>query len=107
MHYWIGQSGRRYAYVVHTIDHIPDNRLGNYIFAKMVGNAWVPVYIGEGERRERRQDAIDEGCVLAKNATHFHEHLNNIRSARKTEERDLIAGNPACKWPSGCNGVEF
>ena len=41
---------------------------------------------------------------MEKGATHYHEHMNYDKDARRGEESDIIAGNPECNWPVGCNG---
>ena len=102
---WRGSTGKLYEYTVHQLRYRPDAGLdGNYIFAKMVGEVWHAVYIGQGDLRERHEAALQEGCVTSKSATHYHGHLNNDAADRRSEESDLIAGNPECEAPEGCNG---
>ena len=102
---WKGASGASYVYSVHKLPWRPAaNQKGNYIFAKAVNNYWHPVYIGQGDLQERYDAALKEGCVRDKAATHYHVHTQNDKAARENEESDLIAGNPKCKWPEGCNG---
>ena len=101
---WAGASGAGYEYAVHELPSRPPNYIGNYIFAKVVNDVWHAVYIGQGNLQDRHDAAIKEGCVTQKGATHYHEHLNYDEIARKGEESDLIAGNPECEWPQGCNG---
>lgn len=105
-HHWIGKSGKPYWYAIHELPWLPDpNQYGNYIFAKFVNGRWQPVYIGEGDLRDRYNAALREGCVTKKNATHYHEHLQSSKSAGVEEEADLIAGNPDCMEPTGCNKI--
>lgn len=104
---WTGQSGTSYNYDVHALPWRPAaGQDGNYIFAKIVNNVWQPVYIGQGNLQERYDAALGEGCVRSKGATHYHEHLNGLKTNRVNEEADLIAGHPNCKWPTGCNGKD-
>ena len=102
---WTGASGTNYTYHMHQLPWPPSaGQKGNYIFAKQAHGIWNAVYIGEGELIDRYNAALREGCVKDNNATHYHELLNSNEVARKNQERDLIAGNPECKWPTGCNG---
>lgn len=104
-HKWRGASGKEYLYYVHELSWKPKkDQKGNYVFAKMVGMYWEPVYIGQGDLQDRYAAALDEGCVTTKAPTHYHLHMNSNEIALKDEERDLIDGNPACRWPNGCNG---
>ena len=103
---WIGQSGDDYLYVVYCLPEHPETtEEGNYIFANQgdIGE-WFAVYVGQGRLKDRYDAALAEGCVTYKEATHFHAHLNDDEYARKQEEKDIIAGNPECKHPYGCNG---
>ena len=102
---WYGSSGTSYTYTVHDKSWRPAaNQEGNYIFAKKIQGIWHAVYIGQGDLQKRYDAALREGCVTDKGATHYHEHLNNSQTSRKSEETDIIDGNPECKWPKGCNG---
>ena len=102
---WTGASGANYTYHIHQLPWPPGpGQKGNYIFAKQIGGLWNAVYIGEGELIDRYNAALREGCVVDNIATHYHEHLNVSEVARKNQEKDLIAGNPECKSPAGCNG---
>ncbi len=107
-HDWTGASGKSYGYAVHELSWRPEaDQDGNYIFAKKVGGIWLAVYIGQGDLQERYDDAMEEGCVTGKSATHYHEHLQSSRQARLDEEKDLIDGNPECHGEKcGCNGYE-
>ena len=102
---WLGASGESYKYYIHELPWRPDDKHdGNYIFAKVVGREWNAVYIGQGHLQTRYDDAMNEGCVNDKNATHYHVHTQSSKATREAEESDLIAGNPECEWPTGCNG---
>ena len=101
---WQGESGSSYAYTVHDLSWRPnEDQDGNYVFAKLVNGIWHAVYIGQGDLQTRYDAALREGCVTAKSATHYHEHLNSNKAARTQEESDIIAGNPECMSPTGCN----
>jgi hypothetical protein len=53
---WPGTQGRTYPFNVYPIlTAFAANQLGNYIFAKLIGNAWHAVYIGEGDIKERTE----------------------------------------------------
>ena len=102
---WKGDSGKTYRYHIQELPWRPDaNQDGNYIFAKQISDIWHAVYIGQGDLRDRYDAAKKEGCVDEKGATHYHSHLNGNKASRTSEEKDLIAGNPECEWPTGCNG---
>ncbi len=101
---WPGKSGRSYTYYVHdlTFDPSPDQD-GNYIWAKVVNGSWQPVYIGQGDLKDRRNAHLKDGCVTRKGATHFHCHLNGRKQDRLAEEDDLLANFPQTFTPTGCN----
>lgn len=103
-HEWIGASGTAYTYFIHdlSVDFSP-NQKGNYIYAKKPKDKWVPVYIGEGDLKDRRENHHKAECIANRGATHFHEHLNEDEKARKAEESDLLANHPEAYEPTGCN----
>ncbi len=106
---WPGASGRTYKYAIHDLDWVPaPNQDGNYIFARSTGTTltgitWHAIYVGQGDLRDRRQAALDEGCVQRKGATHRHCHLNAREEERLAEEEDVLEGNPEAYVPDGCN----
>lgn len=103
-HIWEG-FGDEYEYSIsRRPPKLEEEWLGNYIFAKIVNEEWHAVYVGQGALFDRYNKAVKEGCVDEKGATHYHFRLNDKKHDREMEERDLIAGNPECKWPEGCNG---
>ena len=103
-HSWRGASGRLYPYEYERLPAPPaTNAEGNYTFAKVIGNRWHTVYVGQGKLRDRYDAAIREGCVTRKSATHYHWHLNASEAAREQEESDIIRGNSECRAPTGCN----
>ena len=102
---WRGSSGSSYTYYLDKLPWQPsENQDGNYIFAKKINGLWHAVYVGQGDLHDRYDAAMREGCVTMKKATHYHRRINNDASARRAEENDIIAGNPECNWPNGCNG---
>ena len=102
---WYGSSRAEYEYTVHELPCRPkEGQDGNYIFAKESGSFWKAVYVGQGDLQQRYDAALHEKCVTSKSATHYHFHLNSDSVKRRNEERDIIAGNSECKWPTGCNG---
>ena len=105
--YWRGKSGKSYAYKIEKMPFRPPPLTdGNYIFARQSHGIWYAVYVGQGDLRDRHAEALREGCVTRKNATHYHWHENNSRSARFNEEQDVIKGNPECEDRNGCNGKD-
>lgn len=104
---WHGISETAYRYLIYGIRRKPSpGKHGNYIFAKKVKGEWKAVYIGQGNLRDRHDDAMEEECVTENGATHYHVHSNTDKDARLKEEADLINGNPEC-WVEngGCNEV--
>lgn len=101
---WFGASGTKY---VHWIFKLPisfePNQLGNYIFAKVVNNTWIPVYVGQGDLSLRCKDEDHCRCAIARGATHLHAHRSPNESTRLTEERDILASHPVAYGPTGCN----
>lgn len=105
--YWRGVSGQVYAYQVERMPFTPPPfKDGNYIFARQRNGIWYAVYVGQGDLQDRYGAAIREGCVIRKGATHYHWHENNSLDGRRTEERDVIKGNPECEGLNGCNGKD-
>lgn len=101
---WSGASGKTYTYYVHDINFDPKpDQDGNYIFAKIVDSKWSPVYIGEGDLKDRKEAHLNDGCVTEKGATHFHCHMNDDKEARRAEESDLLGNYPQAYKPTGCN----
>jgi len=102
--FWPGATGRKYKYEVHELTwHPSPDQLGNYIFARQVGNGWEAIDIGQGDLKKRKEAHMNEGCVLRKGATHYHCHLNHDEGARRAEEADLLAEHSEAYEPTGCN----
>jgi len=102
--YWGGASGAQYSYWSHPLPFSCDPRQnGNYIFAKISNNVWVPVYIGQGDLNDRINDPTHYECAILKGATHVHVHTNPTGLSRIVEERDLLAAHPSAYAPTGCN----
>ncbi len=102
---WQGISGTPYVYTVHSLPvTFGPNQNGNYIYAKVENNIWIPVYIGEGDLGTHCGTTHPKAHqIAAKGATHFHEHLNPRASRRKAEEADILASYPMASEPNGCN----
>lgn len=102
---WIGASATKYTYHIHSLPvTFNPNQDGNYIYAKIVNNQWCPIYIGEGDLRDRVSDNHHQADNIArKKATHVHVHLNANVKARTIEESDLLANFPQAYAPNGCN----
>jgi hypothetical protein len=106
---WQGASQKKYTYWVYSIPtSFEEGQVGNYIYAKVVSNVWVPIYIGQGDLRDRTD--IDKHhqslCLKKKSATHVHAHVNAKEADRLAEEEDLLAGYPNSYKPTGCNEIE-
>jgi len=103
-HIWRGKSGESYIYHIKLIDiNFNQNQDGNYIFCKKVNGKWSPIYIGEGDLKERIDFRKNEGCVTRKGATHIHAHLNSSNQARLNEEDDILNNHSESYSPTGCN----
>lgn len=104
---WRGLSGNVYTYEVYSKHTVFRSIDGNYIFARQTFSGWDAVYIGEGDLATRTQDPVHKKCAENKGFTHYHVHVNPSEINRKTEERDMIAGNPEClEKNGGCNKTE-
>jgi len=64
---------------------------------------WVPVYIGQGDLKDRATNHHQARCIQQKGATHFHCHKNDLESNRLAEERDLLGNYTQAYQPIGCN----
>jgi hypothetical protein len=97
---WQGVSGQSYSYHVHLLGTGFKREPGNYIFAKLTPQGWVPIYIGESESLGDRCCGTHEkwDAAIRYGATHIHCHLTNNRAARLAEETDLIRA-----WKTPCN----
>ena len=105
---WTGGSGTKYTYHVYSLPRsFNTGQNGNYIFAKKTATGWDAVYIGEGDLGERISENHHKwDCIKEKGAGHVHVHLNTDEQARKSEESDLLDGNPEAYEPIGCNEKE-
>jgi hypothetical protein len=101
---WIGASGEKYTYWVFPFPtNFEAGHDGNYIFAKVVNNTWIPIYVGQGHLNVRCSDATHCQCALARGATHIHAHKAPTEEQRLAEERDILAVHPEAYAPVGCN----
>lgn len=102
--HWTGASGKKYGYWSKKLPFsCAPNQDGNYIFCMVTNNAWVPVYIGQGDIHNRVNDETHYKCATGKGATHVHVHTNKVEKDRLAEEQDLLAGHPQAYAPTGCN----
>ena len=103
---WQGASGKNYTYWSYTIPaRLNVGQNGNYIYAKLVKNVWVPLYIGQGELGDRTNidNHHQSRCLKAKGSTHVHAHSNAREVDRTAEEQDLLSKHPEAYQPTGCN----
>jgi len=102
---WVGASGTRYVYMVYQLPKkFMDHQHGNYIYCKIVDNAWVPVYIGHGDLSH----LVGENhhrikCIQQRGGTHVHVRYNEHEKDRLREEVDLLGHYPQAYSPAGCN----
>ena len=82
---------------------VPETVRGNYIFAKLNGDRWDAVYIGEGIISERIAAHLNEGDVIKKGATHIHLIQIEDGVRRKNLETSLLQFSPEAYAPKGCN----
>jgi len=88
---WHGASGKAYNYFIFPIVFdFQSDQDGNYIFCSQTVQGWKPIYIGEGDIKERTQFHIKDGSISQKGATHIHVHLRRSEMERKDEEIDLL-----------------
>ena len=101
---WNGASGAQYTYYIFAAPpNFSASQDGNYIYSKLVENYWQPIYIGEGDLRDRTENHHRAECLAKKGATHVHAHLNASQQDRRREESDLLAGYIQAYVPAGCN----
>ncbi len=106
---WNGKSGTSYVYYVYSLPTTFDpNQVGNYIYTKKNQTGqWFPIYIGQGDLRERVSDSHHRAsCIKARGASHVHAHLSQGENTRKGEEADLLANYTNAYQPYGCNERE-
>lgn len=102
---WVGASGTNYKYYIWELPvNFNPGQNGNYIYSRLNGNnRWVPIYIGQGELKDRTENHHQAACNRSKGATHVHVHLNGRETDRLAEERDLLANYTNAYQPAGCN----
>ena len=101
---WEGASGQEYKYWLHDLPtSFKAGQDGNYIYCKIENDAWVPIYIGQGDVGTRISDHHQAQCIARKGATHIHVHTRKSKQARLDEESDLLAAHPEAYAPTGCN----
>ena len=82
------------------------DELGNYIFSNRNNqNRWVPIYIGEGNLKDRVSSGVHHqaACIERKGATHVHAHLTRTKEDSQAEEEDLLERYTNAYQPYGCN----
>ena len=106
--HWIGNSGTSYKFYIWELPtNFNANQNGNYVYSKQNSEGkWVPVYIGQGDLKERSEKHHKASCIRSKGATHIHVHLNPKEADRLAEEKDLLARYANAYAPSGCNEKE-
>ena len=102
---WIGGSGKQYTYSIYELPvNFDPNQDGNYIYSKRnANNKWAPIYIGQGDLKDRTGNHHQALCISRKGATHVHAHLNSRKEDRLNEEADLLANYTNAYQPAGCN----
>ena len=103
---WVGISGTHYEYSIWKLPaNFKEGQDGNYIFGKKnTEGKWVPIYIGEGDLKDRVSNTHHQAaCIKQNGATHVHVHLNADEENRKIEERDLLTRYALAYTPKGCN----
>ena len=101
---WKDKYGNSYSYSIFPLPvSLNPGQAGNYIFCKLVNQTWVPIYIGQGDLKERTSNSHKKNCIVSKGATHVHCHLNNSEASRLLEESNLLATFPQAYAPTGCN----
>jgi hypothetical protein len=101
---WYGASGKKYKYFIWDLPaNFDENQNGNYIYCRLNNNMWVPIYIGQGDLKERADNHHQAECIKSKGATHIHVHLNEKEEDRLNEEKDLLSNYTNAYKPSGCN----
>lgn len=98
---WRGKSGEIYRYRIEELPTSFANVVGNFILAKVAGNQWAPIFIGEG--RITGSNSPEMLCAIEKGATHLLYHMQPDQTLRRMEVEDLLAEHPEVYAPSGCN----
>jgi len=102
---WHGASGKLYTYYVRALPvNFNPNQNGNYIYTKLNQDGkWIPIYIGQGDLKDRTENHHKAACIRSKGATHVHVHTNSREQDSQAEERDLLANYTNAYEPLGCN----
>ena len=105
---WPGASGKQYKYYIWELPaNFSENQGGNYIYCWLnKNNQWVPIYIGQGDLKNRTENHHQADCIKRKGATNIHVQLNGREDDRLAEEGDLLANFTNAYRPDGCNERE-
>ena len=97
---WTGASGTRYTYWYYPSHTGWRDEPGNYIFARVKGGLWEPLYIGQAQSLKAWVHAGHPRWRCAKRfgMTFVHAHISSGTEAeRRSEEADLLRVNhPPC-----------
>jgi len=100
---WTGKSGAQYSFQQDPIGANYYAYPGVYIFAKLAGQYWNPIYIGETTSfKQRLTDGLAQhhrlDCIRQQGATHiFTLRITGSDQARTGVETDLRNNyNPPC-----------
>ena len=65
---WVGESGTRYTYYICELPaSFKENQNGNYIYSKKnTEGKWVPIYIGQGDLKDRTENHHQADCINRK-----------------------------------------
>lgn len=102
---WRGASGEYKYWIYALLTNFNSGQDGNYIYTKIVGDRWTPIYIGQGDLASRTniENHNQSHCLKSKGATHIHVHTNGREADRKAEEADLLKAHQEAYKPTGCN----
>jgi hypothetical protein len=100
-----GTLGRKEAFLTNlSPTSFKENQAGNYIYSKKNSEGkWVPIYIGQGDLKDRTENHHQAACIARKGATHIHVRLNPKKEERLEEEQDLLSNYTNAYVTNGCN----
>jgi hypothetical protein len=96
---WPGKSGAQYQYWIYPLGSTFNSSPGNYIYSKLTGAGWIPLYMGQTNDLGVRLANHEKDSEARRNgATHIHAHTSGNEAQRLAEEKDLIL-----RWQPVCN----